>query len=104
MTDPESLRRIVAEVRKYYADNGWPDELWAMGLDEAVKFATHFHNLGALEERSLSPQQARNDVLQEVIAVFLRHHAATQEQADFANAILRSIRALKSAPPSEPKP
>lgn len=33
---------LTQRVRDYYKAKGWPDELWAMGFDEAVAFAEHF--------------------------------------------------------------
>lgn len=57
---PEEVERLV---REYYAAKGWPDELWAMGLPEAVAFATHFLNLGAFQHTETLRQLEEADAV-----------------------------------------
>lgn len=121
--DPAELRQKLAAAKLEFAEDetGGPTIFWTNpwnGKREKVAslwWPTHppevtaevealWDHLGQLfaESAALCSRPAREDhaamrdkAIDEVIRTFLLHHAVTNEQADFANTILRSIRALK---------
>ncbi len=63
---------------------------------------SEYDNIDALCDMALSSLRGTfADGIEAAAKVFLRYHAVTQDQADFANAILRGVRALAQDQRSE---
>ena len=103
MTVDEALALIEQERLDVLAE-GMPAELVnntaAYVLASAVrkdrKFILSLHQRAIQAE--IEYERQRTSTLKAVESVFLKHHAVTQDQAEFANEILRQVRALMEEP------